>query len=504
MDQSTPDYSTTKNYLCEKEDAMKTKSIKALILCCLSASLLIGSCDGILQLGNHIPSGTPLWAKSVVGGTAESWFRDIEIGNDGIYAAGTFTQNELIFQDGIKANGPTIGNFLIAKYDFNGNCLWVNHPIAADYVSEYGAVAIQNNEVFAIGSVANGNYDFGNSVHLSSMPNTGANAVLVKYNINGNAISVKSVTGPSRSYYTDIACSMDGIYTVGVISGTTYDCGDSVAVTGSAKDSAFVVKYNVSGVTQWAKSTLSATYTGFSSVTVDNDGIYAVGWLFGTNTADFGNLVTVTGTSTTYNPLIVKYNSQGVAQWAKSSVNSSEAAKYINVFVNNGNIYVAGEIDGNTPVYLSNSVSVIGPNTTLNCLLVKYDNNGNALWARSATNGLGYSRFYHVSSYDNYVYAVGALSGFATYDFGNKITIDALASQNPILVEYDQNGSAILARSIMPPAPISGYSYFYGIECNSQNIFIVGTVGNDFSYFNNSVFTKGVATENCLILEYKR
>src|SRR5690242_19757412 len=71
---------------------------------------------------------------------------------------------------------------------------------------------------------------------------------------------------------------------------------------------------------QWAKSTVVAPGNSyFLGVTNDTSGnSYAVGYMDGSQ-YDFGNGVTVTG-ATSSNALIVKYNSSGVAQWAKSTV----------------------------------------------------------------------------------------------------------------------------------------------------------------------------------------
>ena len=46
--------------------------------------------------------------------------------------------------------------------------------------------------------------------------------------------------------------------------------------------------------------------------------VYAAGCIDGTGTYNFGNSVTAAGTYSGYNIVLVKYNSSGVAQWART------------------------------------------------------------------------------------------------------------------------------------------------------------------------------------------
>ena len=92
------------------------------------------------------------------------------------------------------------------------------------------------------------------------------------------------------------------VYAAGYITGTgTYNFGNSVTATGTFTGSNIVlVKYNSSGVAQWAQTvTAGSNELGFNSVSVASDGsVYAAGYIYGTGTYNFGNSVTATGTHT--------------------------------------------------------------------------------------------------------------------------------------------------------------------------------------------------------------
>jgi hypothetical protein len=110
---------------------MKPIILKSGILILLAATLLMGACDGIIDMGRQLPSGTPIWAKSAVGGTADSNFNDVAVGSDGIYAVGSMGQGTLDLGNGVTASAiSTIGsnNPLVVKYDHNGLVLWAKVP----------------------------------------------------------------------------------------------------------------------------------------------------------------------------------------------------------------------------------------------------------------------------------------------------------------------------------------------------------------------------------------
>ena len=108
------------------------------------------------------------------------------------------------------------------------------------------------------------------------------------------------------------------MYAAGIISGTgTYDFGNSVTATGIYTDgdpntfdqNIVLVKYNSSGVAQWARTvTAGDNQSFFSGVSAGSDGsVYAAGGINGTGTYGFGNSVTATGASGGSNTLLVKY-----------------------------------------------------------------------------------------------------------------------------------------------------------------------------------------------------
>jgi len=135
----------------------------------------------------------------------------------------------------------------------------------------------------------------------------------------------------------------------------TYDfgtSGNSVPVTGVSGDNAVIVKYNSSGVAQWAESEVTAPSDSyFNGVSVDpsSGNIYAVGQIDGTGTFDFGNKCDSSREPNQNNTLIVKYSVDGSALWVNSASPAPNASQFAAVSADpsSGNIYAVGNITGN-------------------------------------------------------------------------------------------------------------------------------------------------------------
>jgi hypothetical protein len=141
------------------------------------------------------------------------------------------------------------------------------------------------------------------------------------------------------------------------------------------------------------------------------------------------------------NIVLVKYNSSGVAQWAQTVTAGSDSSNFFGVSVaSDGSVYGAGYIDGNATDTLNFGNSVNAPETFSgeNIVLVKYDSSGVASWAQTVTGGTGASSFTSVSvASDGSVHAAGFISGTGTYTFGSGVTAKGMYSGgNIVLVGY--------------------------------------------------------------------
>jgi outer membrane protein assembly factor BamB len=455
------------------------------------------------------------WAQSVTAGSSYSFFNSVSVASDGsVYAAGfingTGTYN---FGNSITSAGTsTVYNIVLVKYDSSGAAQWARTVTTGSTYSDFNSVSVASDgSVYAVGYIyGTGTYGFGNSI-TSAGTSTGYNIVLVKYNSSGAAQWAQTVTaGSSSSWFNGVSVASDGsVYAAGSIYGTvTYNFGNNVKAAGTFSNYNIVlVKYNSSGVAQWAQTvTTGSSSSYFNSVSVAADGsVYAAGYIYGTGYYGFGNSVNTAGTYGYNNIVLVKYNSSGTAQWAQTVTAGSSYSSFSSVSVaSDGSVYAAGYIYGTGTFNFGNSVTAAGLSNTVNSVLVKYNSSGMAQWAQTATAGSGYSQFISVSATtDGSAYAAGYIYGTGTYDFGNSVTATGTyVGNNIVLVKYNSSGVAQWAQTVTVGSSDSNFSSVS--VASDGSVFAVGNVSGTSTYnFGNSVTATGTySSANIVLVKY--
>ena len=274
-------------------------------------------------------------------------------------------------------------------------------PIGYADASLYSLVTGTDSSVVGAGTI-NGYATFVFSTLVTAEVGTysGDNGVLVKYDGSGTPKWATAVSVPilgSTSKFVSLATSTtDGsLYAAGSVNGAgPFDFGNGQTVAPSfIGNSVLLVKYDSAGHAQWSTTVSggvdSNDDSSFSSVAAALDGsVYAAGFVYSDRTFDFGNGKTVTGSA--YDTgVLVKYDSDGAAQWVQNPV--AYSSSYTSVMVApDGSVYAAGDIlsDGTGTVDFGNGVAVgVGPSTNA-AVLVKYDSAGAAQWARTVSLGL--------------------------------------------------------------------------------------------------------------------
>jgi len=333
----------------------------------------------------------------------------------------------------------------------------------------------------------------------------------------GTAVWAKSVvSGAAQTVWNATTVDSSGnLYAAGQIRGSgTYDLGNGVTAAGPTTGySVILVKYSPSGVAQWARVQASGTTGGngeFKALTVDSShNLYAAGVIWD-GTYDFGNGVTVTGVATNTNHVLVKYDSTGTAQWARTLVATPSVTNAGSSFFGvttdgSGDVYASGWIQGQK-AYDFGGVTATGYNSSFNAVLVKYSASGTAQWA-STVSGSGESAFYAVakdSSGRIYTAGYAYVSNGVPLDFGNSVTTPGVNYVYcPILVQYNSSGAA---QSVQTLTQGDGDFYWNAIAIDgSDNVFVAGEVYiNSTNDFGNGVVAAGSSSTgaNAILAKY--
>jgi hypothetical protein len=334
--------------------------------------------------------------------------------------------------------------------------LWARTAEAGTADSYFTATAADGSgNVYAAGyQNGTGLFNYGNGVSAAGADSYG-NAVLVKYDSSGLARWAKTAAGTDSSYF--YAAAVDGsgnVYAAGAQIGTgTFNYGGSATATGaSSSGNAVLVKYNAAGLAQWAKTAAGTIATEFYAAAVDGSGnVYAAGYQSGIETYNYGNGVTATGTYIGGNAVLVKYDSSGTAQWAKTAAGTDDSYFTAAAADGSGNVYAAGyQMDTGTFNY-GGSATATGTSSSDNAVLVKYDSSGTAQWAKTvAVVGTSASDFNAVAvDGSGNVYAAGRQYDTLSYDYGNGVSAAGAygSDYNAVLVKYNTAGLAQWAKT---------------------------------------------------------
>jgi outer membrane protein assembly factor BamB len=298
------------------------------------------------------------------------------------------------------------------------------------------------------------------------------------------------------------------VYAAGFQEGTgsyTYGTGvTAMAIFSTTNISNVVlVKYNSSGTALWARTVSAGSGASyFNAVAVDSSGnVYAAGYQWGTGSYTYGTGVTAKGTYSVGNVVLVKYNSSGTAQWARTVSAGSGYSHFKAVAVDSSGVYAAGYQEGTGSYTYGTGVTAKGTSSSNNVVLVKYNSSGTAQWAQTVSAGGSFSEFNAVAvDSSGNVYAAGSQNGRGSYTYGTGVTAQGTYSNdNVVLVKYNSSGDAQWAQTVSAG---SSSSYFYAVVVDSSgNVYAAGSQNGSGSYtYGTGVTAKGTSTSNNVVL----
>ena len=407
-------------------------NIKKLLI---NSLILYGSLLLISNIeSNAIDGDLDLTHKSIVrnfGGSGNDVFNSvIETSDKGIVAVGysLSTNAGFVNKGGYDA--------IIVKYDREGNQQWVKNfgGSGADYfksvveTSDKGIVAVGYSLSTNAGFVNKGGYD----------------AIIVKYDREGNQQWVKNFGGSGAdSFYSVIETSDGGIVTVGSSAST------NAGFSNKGNADAIVVKYDKDGNQLWVKNFGGSGNDVFNSIIEISDGELVI--VGGSNSTNAG----FTGRGS-FDGIITKYDGDGNQLWIKNFGGSGNDEFYSVIETSDGGIIAVG-CSYSTNAGFNSKGNMDG-------IIVKYDDNGNQLWVKNFGGSDDDNFDSVIETSDGGIVTVGS-SASTNAGFSNKGNADA------IVVKYDKDGNQLWVKNFGG----SGGDYFYSvIETSDGGIIIIG------------------------------
>jgi len=326
-------------------------------------------------------NGNLLWNKSFPTGGAR--INTICTDNhSNLFIAGSFNPDTVIFDNDTLVNGK-LSTFLV-KYDSSGNVLWAKGNTGGyiDGANAYSGATDANGNAYITGYF-DGTVSFGGH-SLTSAGST--DNFLVKYDPSGNVIWAKRAGGMQGDWGQSIATDASGnVYLIGAYFSDTITFGAYTLVNASAGNNRyiFLAKYDSLGNVLWAKSFGGSNNDFGTGVATDGSGnLYFIGD-YTSDSITFGTITLIrNGNNATY--YIVKYDSSGMAIWAKNIINASEFM----TTNKSDKIYLTGGFYIHSLPVIIDTISLHYPAGSIDALFVAgLDTAGHALFAKLLTSG---------------------------------------------------------------------------------------------------------------------
>jgi hypothetical protein len=410
---------------------------------------------------NFINAQAPAWqwAKNA-GGMLDDQANSVAVdGSGNSYVAGYFDSQTITFGSTTltNANTDSTGDIFLAKYNASGSVIWAKNAGGTGDDGASSVAADGSGNIYVTGSFTSPTITFG-SITLTNAGSSTNDLFLAKYDASGNIIWAKSAGGAGDDGASSVAMDNSGnIYVAGGFTSPTITFG-STTLTIVGTGDIFLVKYDANGNVLWAKNAggiiNNSNYNNAAtSVAIDASGNSYVAGYFSSPTITFGS-TTLTNTNTDtldYNSdiFLAKYDANGNVIWAKKAGGSGDEDDDANSVAvdGSGNAYVVGFFDSNTITFDTTTLTNTG---NFDIFLVKYDANGNVIWAKGADSSGDDGLTFSVAVDGSGNSYVAGMFDSPSFTLGSNTLINAGDSNytfNMFLAKYDVNGNVLWAKS---------------------------------------------------------
>jgi hypothetical protein len=399
------------------------------------------------------------WSISSEGFTGINKIEKDAAGN--IFALGNFNQTATFGTTTKTSLGDS--DIFLAKYDENGNLLWVK--TAGSPAGDIGiGLKIDN-----IGNAIITGYNWDNITFESTILSYtgGSDICIAKYNTNGTLMWAKKAGGVGLDIPNAVETDPSGnIYLSGYFNGNiTFFGSTNIPLTSAGLKDGFLTKYDSSGNLLWAKLISSTDENTVGDMEISGSDLLLLGYYSGT--VNLGNSVSISSSTASNDTFIGRFdlngNCQNVINLGSSVISVSKIIKDAN-----SNFYICGSVNGSTSIggvafSLSSGTSSFFAklNSSLAVTLVK------TLPCQTISNASNMS----IDNTGN-IYLVGYYSGTIS-NYSNSLT--SKGENDIYLAKFSSSGNPILFQSFGGSGYESGYDLLLGTNVLISGIFTGNT-----------------------------
>jgi hypothetical protein len=422
------------------------------------------------------------WAKQIGGAFDEDVVSMTIDKNGNVYTTGTFYGTIDCDPNAGVYNLTSVGNrdIFIIKLDILGNFVWAKR--IGNSQTDYGCVISvdERNNVYLGGSFNMGTLDVDpGSGNFNLVCTSYADIFILKLDANGNFLWAKQLDGGISSgvdwINSLVIDSSQNIISTGRFFGTSdFDPGTSLyTLTSAGISDIFILKLDSLGEFVWAKQLGGDTLDIAYSITVDKqDNIYTYGMYSGLADFDPGMGVYNLLSNSDRNAFISKLDVNGNFVFAKQFGNSILTANSIAIDDYN-NIYACGSYSGTADFDPNIGVSNLTSISSYDGFVLKLDENGNFIWAKSVDAFFGKDHSINVDNNNN-LFCVGTFTGTVDFNLGAGVynIVAGGGSSTSFILKLDQLGNFVWAEQLYSTLKVMESSIFID---NYNNIYSAGT-----------------------------
>ncbi len=362
-----------------------------------------GSID--IFVAKYTAAGALLWAHAL-GGSAADAAMAAAVGPDGsLYVGGTF-RGSIDFDPGpgvVQLTSAGDADGFVCRFDSRGHLLWAGRQ-GGGGTDSCDALAVDDAGYVCTAGVFEGTADFDPGGDAFSMASQGRqDAFISRLDANGNFLWAVNPSGAYDDHAWGLAIDAEGyIYTTGVRNSTT----------------AFVSKQSSDGSFVWLK-TMGGSSRGLRIAASPDGDIYTVG-AYGSEWADFDPGVGVYsfGTVGYENAFVLRLDSDGDFVWARQLGGNSYTTGNGITLGPDGHVYLTGSFRGTADLDPGGAVYDVTSAGVEDTFLVKLDEHGSLVWARTAgAQGADVGQGVAVGA-DDAVYTTGGFQNSVDFDPG--------------------------------------------------------------------------------------
>ena len=404
-----------------------------------------GNVDGMILKIENIELNNPEVTKAEgIGGISREIISAVSKTNDGGYIIGGYFESRSI-QVGeytLTNNNSVNADGMIIKYSSNGEVEWVRS--IGGNSSDYIRSVFQTND---------GGYIIGGSFKSRSIQigehtltnNGSSDGMMIKYSSEGEAEWARSIGGSNDDDISEVSKTNDGGYiVVGDFSSNSIQVGEYTLTNNGSTTytDGMIIKYSGSGEVEWARSIGGSDFEQIVSATPTSDGGYVVGGRFKSSSIQVGEYTLTKSESNYFDGMIIKYNSSGEVEWAKSIGESRDESISSVTSTSDGGIIAGGYFEGTIQV----GEYTLTANGNVDGMVIKYDSEGKVEWAKSL-GGSGSDQIVSATpTSDGGIAAVGDfLSGSIQV---GEYTLTNNGSRDVIIIKYSSSGDVEWVKSV--------------------------------------------------------